>query len=155
MCGCAVASVRECLTLCGPRTIYRLQSSSVHLIHQARILEWVAMPSSRASSQLRDWTQISNASGFLTTEPPGKPLLFYDWWCIEIWELPSETIYLFILNKMRVERMITLITGTVTHSKSHSFDENQVETNHSKALYIMASISENPLVGKLLQIPFR
>ena len=51
--------------------------------------------------------------------------------------------------------MITLITGTVTHSKSHSFDENQVETNHSKALYIMASISENPLVGKLLQIPFR
>ena len=55
------------------------------------------MPSSRASSQLRDWTQISNASGFFTTEPPGKPL-FYDWWCIEIWELPSETIYLYILS---------------------------------------------------------
>ena len=49
--------------------------------------------------------------------------------------------------------MTTLITATVTHSKSHSFDVNQVETNHSKALYIMASISKNPLVGKLFANP--
>ena len=33
--------------------------SSVHGILQARILEWVAMPSSRGSSQLRDQTLIS------------------------------------------------------------------------------------------------
>jgi hypothetical protein len=65
----------------------------------------------------------------------------------------STHAFLFILNKMRVERMTTLITGTVTHSKSHSFDVNQVETNHSKALYIMASISKNPLVGKLFANP--
>ena len=32
---------------------------SVHGILQARILEWVAMPSSRGSSRLRDWTGIS------------------------------------------------------------------------------------------------
>ena len=31
----------------------------VHGILQARILEWVAMPSSRGSSRLRDWTGIS------------------------------------------------------------------------------------------------
>ena len=31
--------------------------SSVHEILQARILEWVAMPSSRGSSQPRDWTR--------------------------------------------------------------------------------------------------
>jgi len=32
--------------------------STVHGILQARILEWVAMPSSRGSSQPRDWTQV-------------------------------------------------------------------------------------------------
>ena len=33
--------------------------SSVHEILQAWILEWVVMPSSRASSWLRDWTPVS------------------------------------------------------------------------------------------------
>ena len=32
-------------------------------ILQARILEWVAMPSSRGSSQPRDWTQVSCVAG--------------------------------------------------------------------------------------------
>ena len=36
--------------------------SSLHGILQARILEWVAMPSSRASSQPRDWTHVSYIS---------------------------------------------------------------------------------------------
>ena len=51
--------------------------SSLHGILQARILEWVAMPSSRASSQPRDWTHVSyiscTAVGFFTTEPQRKP----------------------------------------------------------------------------------
>ena len=38
-----------------------------HGILQARILEWVAVPFSRASSQPRDWTQVSRiAGGFCT-----------------------------------------------------------------------------------------
>ena len=36
--------------------------SSVHGILQARILDWVAMPSSRGSSQPRDQTQVSCVS---------------------------------------------------------------------------------------------
>ena len=41
-----------------------------------RILEWVAFPFSRGSSQLRDWTQVSCvASGFFTAEPQGKQLV--------------------------------------------------------------------------------
>ena len=41
--------------------------SSVSRILQARILEWIAIPSSRGSSQLRDWTQVSCiAGGFFT-----------------------------------------------------------------------------------------
>ena len=48
--------------------------SSVHGILQARILECVAMPFSRGSSQPRDWTCVSCLAGeFFTTEPPGKP----------------------------------------------------------------------------------
>ena len=41
-----------------------LPSSSVHGISEAKILEWVwvAMPSSRGSSQLRDWTCVSYIS---------------------------------------------------------------------------------------------
>jgi len=43
-----------------------LPGSSVNGILQARILAWVAMPSSRGSSQARDQTQVSHiADGFL------------------------------------------------------------------------------------------
>ena len=45
--------------------------SSVHGILQARILEWVAISFSRASSWPRDGTHISCLAGwFFTTEPP-------------------------------------------------------------------------------------
>ena len=40
---------------------------TVHGILQARILEWVAMPSSRVSSSPRDWTQVSRITGGLFT----------------------------------------------------------------------------------------
>ena len=46
-----------CLTLCDPMDCDP-PASSVFGITQARILEWVAIPFSRESSQLRDWTQI-------------------------------------------------------------------------------------------------
>ena len=36
---------------------------SVHEILQARILEWVAIPFSRGSSQPRDWTQVFHIAG--------------------------------------------------------------------------------------------
>ena len=38
---------------------YSPPGSSVHRIPQARILEWVALFSSRESSQPRDWTGVS------------------------------------------------------------------------------------------------
>ena len=47
-----------CPTLCDPMDC-NLPGSSVHGIPQARILEWVAMPSSRGSSQPRDQTLVS------------------------------------------------------------------------------------------------
>ena len=48
--------------------------SSVHGILQARILEWVAMPSSRGSPQPRDQTQVFCTAGdSLLSEPQEKP----------------------------------------------------------------------------------
>ena len=48
-------------------TIYSLPDSPVYGLLQARILEWVAVPFSRGSSQPRDWTQVSCTAGkFLT-----------------------------------------------------------------------------------------
>ena len=54
-------SLQLCLTFfnsmdCNP------PGSSVHGILQARILEWVAMPFSRGSSQPRDQTHVSYVS---------------------------------------------------------------------------------------------
>ena len=41
---------------------------TIHGILQARILEWVAFPFSRESSQTRNWTQVSHiAGGFFTS----------------------------------------------------------------------------------------
>ena len=37
--------------------------SSVHGMLQARILEWVVMPSSKGSSQTRDQNQVSGIAG--------------------------------------------------------------------------------------------
>ena len=56
-----VKSLQSCLSLCN-RMDCSPPGSSVHRIFQARILEWVAMPSSRESSQLRDGTHISYVS---------------------------------------------------------------------------------------------
>ena len=42
-------SLQSCTTLCDPMD-YNLPGSSVHGIFQARILEWIAISSSRGSS---------------------------------------------------------------------------------------------------------
>ena len=59
---CVCSCIREraylCPTLCDPMDCSP-PSSSVHGISQARILEWVAMSSSRESSRPRDRTRIS------------------------------------------------------------------------------------------------
>ena len=49
----------------------------VHGILQARILECVAFPFSRGSSQPRGQTQVSHIAGVdsLPAEPPGKPII--------------------------------------------------------------------------------
>ena len=76
----AVCHVLSCLDLCDPMD-YSLPDS-VHGILQARILEWVAMSSSRGSSRPRDQAPcllclLHWQAGSLPLAPPGKPLTFY------------------------------------------------------------------------------
>ena len=57
-----VKVAQSCTTLCNP------MDYTVYGILQVRILEWVAFPFSRVSSQIRDRTQVSYiAGGFFTS----------------------------------------------------------------------------------------
>ena len=57
-----VKVAQSCPTLCNPIDY------TVHGILQTRILEWVAIPFSRGSSQPKDWTLVSRiAGGFFTS----------------------------------------------------------------------------------------
>ena len=62
-----VTGAQSCLILCD------LTDYTVHGILQARILEWVAFPFFRGSSQPRVWTQASSiARGFFTSWATGE-----------------------------------------------------------------------------------
>ena len=64
------------LTLCDPMD-YRPPGSSVQGNLQARVLEWVAMPSSTGSSPgiepAASLVSLALADGFFTTRSPEKP----------------------------------------------------------------------------------
>ena len=77
---CSVTQL--CPILCNP-TDCSPPGSSVHGILQARILEWVAISSSRGSSQPRDQTRVSCASCI------GRQILYH---CVpwEAWQQSRE-----------------------------------------------------------------
>ena len=58
----AAKSLQSCLTMCNPMDC-NPPGFSGHGILQARILEWVALPSSRGSSRLKDRTRVSCIAG--------------------------------------------------------------------------------------------
>ena len=90
---CVCAQSLSCVRLCNPMN-HCPPDFSVHGILQARILEWVAISSSRGSSWPRDRIHISYVSClsrqvffcffvfflFLPLGPPGKPILLYTNW---------------------------------------------------------------------------
>ena len=83
------ASVTQsCLTLCDPITH---QTPLVHRLHQARILEWFAIPFSRESSPPRDQTWVSCVAS-----------RFFTGWATR--EAPSSQIDLHFLLNMEISR---------------------------------------------------
>ena len=99
-----VLVTQSCPTLCEPGDC-SLPGSSVHGILQARILEWVAIPVSRGSSQARDLNP-----GLLHS----RWILYHlshwgNWWSVEgkwisrvlrIFRTMKNTIYDIIMMKM-------------------------------------------------------
>ena len=72
-----VLAVQSSPTLCDPMDCSP-PGSSVYGILQARILEWVAIPFSRGSSQPRDLTQVSALQAdSLPSEPQKKPSAYF------------------------------------------------------------------------------
>ena len=74
MCVFVCVCAQSCLTLCDPMDCSP-PGSSVHGILQARILEWVAISSSRGSSGPKDRTSISCVSRYFITR--GKPFFLH------------------------------------------------------------------------------
>ena len=98
--------------------------SSVHVIHQAKILEWVAMPSSRGSSQPRNQAQVSCiACRFFTI-----------WTTIYYLRTIYEFTHLFILKVYSASNMCQALCLAL----GRGWDENQrsikslkrINTNH-------------------------
>ena len=76
LCGLLTVLVAQsCPTLCNPMGCSP-PDSSVHGVLQARILEWVAIPFSRRSSQSRDWTWVSCIAGHQRRVLHSRSLLF-------------------------------------------------------------------------------
>jgi len=75
---CVWSVPQSCLTLCHSMD-YSLPGSSVHGISQARVVEWVAMPSSRGFSQpgIKPVSLVPPvlAGGFFTIVLPGKSII--------------------------------------------------------------------------------
>ena len=74
-------SLQPCLTLCNPMDC-SLSGFSVHGILQARILEWVAMPSLQGifptqRLNLHLFCLLHWQAGSLPLAPPGKPNLYF------------------------------------------------------------------------------
>ena len=113
---CAVTSV---LTLCNPMG-YIPPVSSVHGILQTGILEWVAMPFSRASSRPKDGTHMSYSSclvgRFFTTsatceEPPPLIALAICYRTLTLSRVQASTllrlqVYLLVIFPLRASYFV-------------------------------------------------
>ena len=103
---CVCKSLQSCVTLCDPVDCSP-SGFSVHGILQARILQWVAMTSSRGSSWPRDWTCVSCdssiAGGFFTTATgslsrgPANANLMKSWCVSEVRNRESGSTHVKVL----------------------------------------------------------
>ena len=117
-----LSRVRLCDTMdCSP------PGSSVHGILQARVLEWIAMPSSRGSSRPRDGTQVSCTAGrffsiWTTKEAlrPFTPILFP--LSLKVWHIH--------LVKMKVDQSCPTVCNSMDY-KVHGILQNTVERSFS------------------------
>ena len=122
-------SFQSCPTLCNP-TDCSPPGSSVRGILQARILEWVAVPSSRGSSWPRDRTPISRFLHWqavsLPLAPPGKA----QWLSIQFSSVQSlSRVWLFATPWTAARQASLFITNSRSLLKLMSI-ESVMPSNH-------------------------
>ena len=121
LCCVHAKSLQSCPILCNPMDC-RLSGSSVHGILQARVLEWVAMTSSRRSSRPRGRTCISSASytGRGSLAPVGKP------------PSPTEEHYSVVCTKCWPKSLRWWGTHDTTAEMSQEKDIRVQESHHQR-----------------------
>ena len=111
MCVCVCAHTHMCACVLSHSVMSQFFATSWTVTHQdslsmgilqARILEWVAMPSSRRSSQPKDWTQVFHiAGGFFIVWATGEALIVY---------------YITIFHELKLWKMA--LTGVIWHKNN-------------------------------------
>ena len=138
-----VLSHFSCVWLCDPMDCSP-PGPSVHGIPQARILEWIAMPSSREPPQSRDRTCISYVSCI------GRQVLDSQAWRTDLW-LPRGREGEEVMDwKFGVSRCKILYIGWINNKVILYSTENNIQylmTNHSgkeyeENIYIYTCITE-------------
>ena len=120
------------LTLCNP-TDCSPPGSSVHGILQARILEWVAMPFGRWSSQPRDRTWVSHTEGrfftiWATRKVPStredKPI--FRLWILSFWDISDIMHFLCAAKSLQsCPTLCNPIDGSPPGSPSLGFSRQE------------------------------
>ena len=117
---------QSCPILCNPMDC-SLPGSSVHGILQARIMEWVAMLSSRGSSQPRNWIQVSCiASGFFTD-----------------WATKEAQVATYTISINRVQFTLQFTTSIYWWLQS-SISLPIIILPRNSGVYVQTQISQNP-----------
>ena len=105
---CAQSLSQSCPNLCYPM-VYSPPGSCVHGILQARILEWIAMPCSRGSSQSKDQTHVS------LVQPLSRVRHFVTPWTAAHQASPSITNSQSLLKLMSIELVMSFNHLTLCH----------------------------------------
>ena len=128
-----VKVTQSCLTLCDP------MDAVVHGILQARIMDWVAIPISRGSSQPRDRTQVSLiAGGFFTS---------WDWVAIPISRGSSQP---------RDRTQVSLIAGGFFTSWATREAQLCMRSDHNvRSCFLKNLKKNNPLGTSVWELPLK
>ena len=110
----------SCLTL-HDLMDYSPTGSSIHGILQARILEWVAIPFSRGSSQSRDRSQVSCIAGQIFTIRPTRDLskIMYLHVILNLGG-SFELNFLFFSSMLSIHTLIGMISSVMCCAQSLS-----------------------------------
>ena len=123
---CVCLVTQSCPILCDPMDC-SLPGSSVHGILQARIMDWVAMLSSRGSSQPSSWIQVSCiASGFFTD-----------------WATREAQVATYTISINRVQFTLQFTTSIYWWLQS-SISLPIIILPRNSGVYIQTQISQNP-----------